>query len=146
MIKHGAARVNGESPEYTCWRAMRDRCNSPNHTEFKRYGARGIRVCERWESFVDFLADMGPRPSAEHSLDRFPDQNGNYEPGNVRWATRIEQGRNKRNNRLLTLDGQTHCVTELADRLNLSVHTIRMRLKHGADDARALRPTERKST
>jgi hypothetical protein len=97
-LKHGAARTNGETPEYRSWRAMRDRCNCESHSEYKRYGARGIRVCERWNDFTLFLADMGPKPTARHSIDRI-DPDGNYEPSNCRWATAIEQARNKRNSK-----------------------------------------------
>lgn len=145
LIKHGAARVGRKTAEYRIWCAMRERCHSPKHIEFKRYGARGIKVCERWDSFANFLMDMGPRPSTEHSLDRHPNQNGNYEPGNVRWATNEQQARNKATNRLLTLDGQTHCVAEWAEKLSLSVNTIRMRLRHGAKDVDALRPISSKN-
>lgn len=93
---HGLSRT----PEYLSWAAMRQRCNDPKNKSFSHYGGRGIRVCEAWdESFTAFLADVGPRPSLDHSLDRWPDVNGNYEPDNVRWATRSEQQRNKRNSR-----------------------------------------------
>lgn len=84
------------SPEYRAWRNMINRCERPATKEFKDYGARGIRVCPRWRSsFENFLADIGLRPSPNHSLDRV-DNDGNYEPGNCRWATRLEQQHNKR--------------------------------------------------
>jgi len=90
--------INGEfgSPEYLSWRSMKARCGNPNATGFKNYGARGITFCERWRDFNAFLADMGRRPSPRHSLDRWPDADGNYEPTNCRWATALEQRHNRR--------------------------------------------------
>jgi hypothetical protein len=84
------------SPEYWPWQALKDRCVNKNRGDFQSYGGRGITVCERWrDSFENFFADMGPRPSPKHSVDRI-DVNGNYEPGNCRWASISEQSRNKR--------------------------------------------------
>ena len=93
-LKHGEAH---RTAEYRAWKAMKERCSYPSHVRFDRYGGRGIEVCERWRnSYEAFLADMGRKPSPKHSLDRHPDNNGNYEPGNVRWATPSEQAWNKR--------------------------------------------------
>src|SRR5438132_13681286 len=90
-VKHGYTVRGKRKPEYAAWLAIIDRCQNPNNQSFRLYGGRGITVCERWKSFVNFYADMGNRPSAEHSIDRYPDPDGNYEPGNCRWATRVEQ-------------------------------------------------------
>jgi hypothetical protein len=78
---------------------MRTRCNNPNFTFYARYGAIGIKVCDRWNSFENFLADMGERPSLDYSIDRHPNKDGNYEPGNCRWATRHQQSLNRKSTR-----------------------------------------------
>lgn len=92
---HGYRPAGPPSRTYKTWVSMRQRCNNPNTTGYQYYGGRGITVCERWESFENFLADMGERPSGM-TLDRFPDNDGNYEPGNCRWATAYEQTHNRR--------------------------------------------------
>lgn len=93
--KHGGASHVQRSPEYRSWASMVQRCTNPKYHRWDRYGGRGITVCERWRgSFEDFLADMGPRPEGT-SLDRFQNPDGNYEPGNCRWATRAEQRNNR---------------------------------------------------
>jgi hypothetical protein len=86
---------------------MIDRCHNPDAHNFRWYGATGVSVCERWRaSFDDFVADVGERPKGM-SLDRFPNKAGNYEPGNVRWATRVEQGNNARNNLVFSIGGRS---------------------------------------
>jgi hypothetical protein len=89
--RHGMTKT----PEHRAWIGMRQRCRDKNHLGYSSYGGRGISVCERWTVFENFLEDMGMRPSLDHSVDRI-DVNGNYEPGNCRWATRATQARNKR--------------------------------------------------
>ena len=93
---HGHRVAGKSTPEYRAWRSMKTRCLVPTSRSYPGYGGRGIKVCQRWvESFDAFLADVGSRPSADLSLDRI-DNDGDYEPGNVRWATRSQQQRNKR--------------------------------------------------
>jgi hypothetical protein len=116
-----------KSPMYRVWLAMTERCRNPNNRKFAIYGGRGIRVCERWLVFKNFLADMGERPSSMHTLER-RDNNGNYEPGNVRWATYKEQARNTRTNRLLTFNGKTQCAAAWEEEMGLRRGAIRQRL------------------
>lgn len=95
MAPHGDTAGGRKSPEHTAWAHMRDRCSNARHPQFKDYGGRGIAVCDRWGDYRNFLADMGRRPSAKHSLDRI-DVNGNYEPNNCRWTTKDVQQHNQR--------------------------------------------------
>lgn len=94
---HGNHRAGARTPTYVSWSNMTQRTTNPRHPAWKYYGGRGITVCERWRDFATFLGDMGERP-AERSLDRI-DNDGDYEPGNCRWATRREQRLNQRNTR-----------------------------------------------
>jgi len=93
--QHGHAVGYRQSPTYVSWARMKDRCTNPKTHAYEYYGGRGITVSQRWlESFENFLADMGERPP-DRTLDRYPDPDGNYEPGNCRWATKLEQRHNR---------------------------------------------------
>ncbi len=138
-LKMTAKRKN---PSYRAWQQMIARCECASSTRIERYISRGITVCPRWRaSFEAFLEDMGPRPSPEHSLDRFPNNDGNYEPGNCRWATRIQQGNNKRNNGRYEFRGQNLTIREMLDLTgsNLKHTTVWARLNvYGWSASRAL--------
>jgi hypothetical protein len=122
---HGLAR----SPEYNIWGHMIRRCTNPKDHKYPIYGGRGIKVCERWRnSFTAFLTDMGKRPSPQHSIDRYPNNDGDYEPGNCRWATRKEQGSNMRVTIKLTLDGVTLSLAEWAKQYGISRDLVYSRL------------------
>jgi hypothetical protein len=110
-LRHGHAVKGSTSREYETWLNIRGRCRNPKHVSYERYGARGIKVCPEWDaSFEAFLANVGPRPDG-HSIERI-DNSKDYEPGNVRWATTLEQANNKRNSRRLTVGGITRTIPE----------------------------------
>lgn len=134
-------RTHGSSQTslYAVWNMMIQRCENERSKDFGNYGGRGIRVCDEWrKSFEQFAKDVGERPSGKYSLDRFPDKSGDYTPGNVRWATQTEQMRNTRVNRLLTVRGETKCVTEFASQYGISRKCIAHRLQRGWSDEKAV--------
>lgn len=135
---HSHRTLSNGSPEYQSWMGAKVRCLNPKHKIYPQYGGRGITMCARWrDSFEAFLADMGPRPAGT-SLDRYPNNDGNYEPGNCRWATQREQCNNKRNNQRLQYDGLDLTTSEWARRVGIGKATIRDRIKRGWATARAL--------
>ena len=117
---HGLSR----SPEYRNWDHVIQRCTNPNANHYDRYGGRGITVCEEWlKSFEKFLSYVGPRPTPKHTIGRI-DNEGNYEPGNVKWETRKEQSTNRCNSVKLTADGVTLIRSDWARRLNVSARSL----------------------
>lgn len=124
------------TPEHNTWLRMNERCKNPRHVHYARYGGRGISVCERWKSFATFLADMGPRPSGTE-LDRI-DNDGNYEPGNCRWATRKVNGQNRSNTTRLTVDGETATLAEWSARTGLDYTLLKSRVQDGWSDRRVV--------
>lgn len=121
------------SPEYMSWVAMKTRCSNPNHRHHDRYGGRGIKICDRWQnSFQNFLEDMGPRPSKHHTLDRWPDKDGDYKPDNCRWATWEEQASNRNGNVLFIYGTKKLTQSQLARELGVSIDVLKTRLKHSS--------------
>lgn len=136
--KHGHARTYHQTPTYRTWSHIIARCEKPSATEYRNYGGRGIRICDRWrKSFPAFLEDMGQKPSRRHSIDRV-DPNGHYEPGNCRWATAKEQQRNRRYNHVLTLGERSQTIAAWAEEIGTGWTTIRARLERGWSVAKAL--------
>ena len=121
---------------YRIWAAMKARCFRTGSCDYANYGGRGITVCDRWLKFENFLADMGECQEGK-SIDRI-DNNGNYEPGNCRWATQVEQERNKRNNKILTHEGKSACISEWSDIVGIPQATISRRVRLGWSDCDAL--------
>lgn len=117
--------------EWNVWCQMRQRCNNPNNHAYHRYGGRGIRVCERWaSSFEAFISDMGPRPSRRHTIERI-DNNGDYHPGNCKWATYAEQSINTSHVRLLDYNGRILPIAEWSRVTGVNASVISARLKRG---------------
>ncbi len=130
------------TPEHNTWLEMRRRCEDPKRRSYPSHGGRGITVCERWKVFENFFADMGLRPSADYSIDRI-DNDGNYEPGNCRWATRSEQGQNTRRNVIVTAFGRTaplaaFVTSRNAGETSVEYKKVWKRIKRGWDVERAL--------
>jgi len=127
-----AAKTHGMSRTtiYKTWRCMIDRCSQPSVNGYKDYGGRGITVCEHWNSFENFFADMGDRPFKGAQIDR-NDTNGNYEPSNCKWSTAEQNANNRRNSIILTAHGKSMGITQWARELNLHVTSIRSRLNNG---------------
>lgn len=139
---HGDCPRGNRSTEYRTWNAMLQRCENGKSPNYSNYGGRGISVCERWHSFELFLSDVGRKPTPEHSIDRYPNNDGNYEPGNVRWATPKEQSRNQRSSRIVTAFGKSATMAEWSELSGIEVTVIRERLNRGwvPDEAVSKKP------
>jgi hypothetical protein len=127
-VQHQEFHGMHDVPEYPIWQAMVNRCTMPANPAYRHYGGRGITCCQRWlDSFQAFFQDMGKRPSLKHSIDRIDNDKG-YEPGNVRWATRVQQARNTRRNVFLEWNGRRMTVVEWSNEVGLDRVTLWQRL------------------
>ena len=126
-IKHGHCRATNRTKEWRAWNSMIRRCTYPSMDRYPHYGGRGITVCERWNEFTNFLEDVGFAPSKKHSLGRI-DNDGNYEPKNVRWETVEQQHRNTSANRKISYKGETLTLVEWSEKTGLKRTTITQRL------------------
>jgi len=140
-IKHGHLEGNKQSLTYRSWTSMKSRCNNPNDPSYKDYGKRGITVCSRWlnkkNGFENFFKDMGKRPGKEYSIDRINNNLGYYKE-NCRWATKKQQGRNTRSNRLILYNDKNQCMSALEEEYNIKHSTLQQRLNNGWSIKRAL--------
>lgn len=146
-VTHGESRVGAWTPEYRLYTSIKARCYNPNTAAYPRYGGRGIQMCKEWlASFERFVADVGRRPGPEYSLDRYPNNDGNYEPSNVRWATRQQQSLNRRSNHYLNAKGKKLTLSQWGDLTGISARIIWKRLQRGwsAEDAVSVPPKSRK--
>lgn len=134
--KHGHATRGAKSRTYRAWESMMSRCYRPSAGGYQFYGGRGIKVCERWHAFPDFLSDMG-ECAADLTLER-NDANADYGPGNCRWATRQEQDRNKRDTRFITINGRTQCLLDWTTETGINYETALNRLQRGWEPERAI--------
>jgi len=141
-ILHGHSRNGKRTTTYQCWTQMMERCYRPNAPSYKRYGARGIVVCERWKFFPNFLTDMGERPLGL-TLDR-KDNDGPYSPENCHWTTWKQQARNRRNNRFVTISGEKKMLIVWCEQRKLSYHKVHLRLRYGWTIEEALEFVPRK--
>jgi hypothetical protein len=129
FTKHGLSKTT----EYFSWNAMLSRCRDARNDSYENYGGRGIRVCERWHSFEKFLADMGKKPAVGYTIERIDNALG-YMPGNCRWATPTEQGRNRRNNSIIEMNGERRPVSEWGEVLHINPASIATRKRRGVTD------------
>lgn len=127
---HGGITIDFPK-EHASWNNMKARCSKPSNKDWANYGGRGIAVCARWmKSFEAFIADMGPKPTPAHQIER-KNVNGDYEPGNCIWATSHQQRRNKRNNLWVELNGQRMIMADAARTLGISGPTLKARIQRG---------------
>jgi len=135
LDSQGAQFMN--HPLYSLWKEMRTRCSNPKRKDYRHYGGRGIRVCERWNSFEVFIQDMGPRPTPKHEIDRI-DSAGGYCPENCKWSTRMEQMQNTGRSHRIEYNGKILTISAWARELGIRREIIKDRLRRGWAPERAL--------
>ncbi len=138
-LRHGHSRRGKRAKEYMIWASMLARCENQKDKRFDKYGGRGITVCSAWHDFAQFIADVGLKPSPEYSLDRI-NNDGNYEPSNCRWATRLEQANNSSRNHKLTLGQCSKTISEWSRETGIQAGKILSRIRAGWTTERALTP------
>lgn len=136
-IKHGHARKGKRSPEYVSWRNMLDRCYDPHCDSYERYGGRGIKVCDKWREFENFLSDMGLKNSPRQTIGRI-DNDSHYEPNNCRWETVKEQARNRCNSRYVEYEGRSMTIAEACELSGIDRNVVDARLRRGWTPERAV--------
>jgi hypothetical protein len=137
----GAVNFVTRSPEYQTLCSMLQRCNNPSSQAYKYYGGKGVKICDEWnglDKYLTFLSYMGRRPSRAHSIDRWPNREGNYEPGNVRWATPSEQTRNTSRNVMVVFQGRRMCLTDAAKQKGVKPQTLQTRIASGLSPQQAV--------
>ena len=132
LKKHGLT----DSIEHRAWARIRRRCNSPSYHNYHYYGGRGIKVCARWDVFKNFLDDMGPKPTPKHTIERI-DNDGDYEPSNCKWATQLEQNRNRRCS--CSVEDDQRIRDAIAEGLNFTQIAARLGKTKGQVTGRAYR-------
>lgn len=136
--KHGHARIGKRTSEYGIWQDMRKRCYKTYSSVYRYYGGRGVRVCDRWfNSFENFFADMGVRPTSKHSIDRI-NNNGNYEPSNCRWATQSEQVNNSSRTIKIIIYGITYSIKQASELFEIKHRILYDRLRRGWEPHEAI--------
>lgn len=130
LLKRITRHNMSASPEYASWEAMKARCLNPKNRFYNNYGGRGIKVCEKWLDFKNFIKDMGNKPSKNYSIDRI-DVNGNYCPENCRWSDRYTQDRNKRSNVKFVINGESKILMDISKEYNVHQQTIKDRVSKG---------------
>jgi hypothetical protein len=138
---HGHASRNHKSSEYHSWYSMKNRCSNPKHKDYKNYGGRGVTFSEEYDDFEGFLKDLGYKPSPKHTLERINNE-GNYESGNCRWATRQEQNRNRRSSNLHLYEGEYRCLMEISELSRVPYSLLRDRINRGWNLSDALSPVK----
>lgn len=138
---HGESLASGNTLEYRSWSRIIQRCTNPKTRNWEDYGGRGISIHPSWRKYEIFLRDVGRSPSLDHQIERI-NNNGNYEPGNVRWATRKEQCRNRRSSHYVTAFGLTRTIAEWSEVTGIKPGTIRFRICKGWEPEAALSPRQ----